>query len=201
MPRPLPPLPRLLLLLAGLLGYGLSLRLMLEARVGVAPWEVFHLGLSDHTGLSVGQVSILVGLALLAYTRLKLREPLGVGTLLNVLLIGVFLDALAPLVQTPGTPLGRWAQFLLGVALLGLATGAYVGAGLGAGPRDGLMLGLNRVSGWPVARIRTAVELVVLAAGTALGGPLGWGTLVFALLAGPSMAWGLGLFGVGKRGA
>ena len=189
---------RYVLLVAGLFLYGLSLRLMIEARVGVAPWEVFHLGLSAHAGLSVGQVSILVGLALLAYTRLNLREPLGVGTLLNVLLIGVFLDALAPLVHTPGTLAGRWAQFLLGVALLGLATGAYVGAGLGAGPRDGLMLGLNRVYGWPVARIRTVVELVVLAAGTALGGALGWGTLVFALLAGPSMAWGLALFGVGK---
>ena len=195
---------RFLLLLAGLLGYGLSLRLMIAARVGVAPWEVFHLGLSGRSGLhgqgglSVGQVSILVGLALLAYTRLKLGERLGIGTLLNVLLIGLFLDALAPLVHTPGTLAGRWAQFLLGLGLLGLATGAYVGAGLGAGPRDGLMLGLHRVYGWPVARIRTVVELVVLAAGTALGGPLGWGTVVFALLAGPSMAWGLRLFGVGK---
>ncbi|CAM3025683.1 membrane protein [Deinococcus radiodurans] len=189
---------RLLLLLAGLLGYGLSLRLMIAAQVGVAPWEVLHLGLSGRSGLRVGEVSILVGLVLLAYTRLKLGERLGVGTLLNVLLIGVFLDAFAPLIHTPAALAGRWAQFLLGLTLLGLATGAYVGAGLGAGPRDGLMLGLNRVYGWPVSRIRTVVELMVLALGTALGGPLGWGTLVFALLAGPSMAWGLRLFGVEK---
>nr|WP_221284022.1 membrane protein [Deinococcus humi] len=190
---------RLVLLLSGLFLYGLSLRLMLDAHVGTAPWEVLHVGVTRHLPLTVGVVSILTGAAIVAFTALRLRERIGVGTLLNVVLIGVFLDVLAPLIPDP-TMLGwRWVQFLLGVGLLGFATGAYVAAGLGAGPRDGLTLALNRLTGWPVPRIRSGVELLVLLLGWALGGPLGWGTLVFALTVGPAMGWGLGLFGVGKK--
>ena len=187
---------RFALLIGGLLLYGLSLRLMIDARIGVAPWEVLHLGLSRVLPLTVGQASIGVGALLLAYTSFGLRERVGLGTLFNVLLIGIFLDVFGPLVPDPvGWP-RRAAQFAAGVALLGLATGAYVGAGLGAGPRDGLMLGLNRRYGWPVARIRTVVELVVLLLGALLGGPVGWGTLAFALLVGHSVSFGLSLFGV-----
>lgn len=190
---------RLALLLGGLFLYGLSLRLMLDARVGVAPWEVLHVGLTRHLPLTVGVVSILTGAAIVAFTALRLRERIGLGTVLNVVLIGVFLDVLAPLIPNPEALGWRWGQFLLGVGLLGFATGAYVAAGLGAGPRDGLTLALRRVTGWPVPRIRSGVELVVLLLGWALGGPLGWGTLVFALAVGPAMGWGLGLFGVGKK--
>ncbi len=190
---------RLVLLLSGLFLYGLSLRMMLDAHVGTAPWEVLHVGVTRHLPLTVGVVSILTGAAIVAFTALRLRERVGLGTLLNVVLIGVFLDVLAPLIPDP-TALGwRWAQFLLGVGLLGFATGAYVAAGLGAGPRDGLTLALNRLTGWPVPRIRSGVELLVLLLGWALGGPLGWGTLVFALTVGPAMGWGLALFGVGRK--
>ncbi len=191
---------RYALLVGGLFLYGLSLRMMLDARVGVAPWEVLHVGLTRHLPLTVGLVSILTGVLIVAFTALRLRERLGVGTLLNVLLIGFFLDVLAPLVPDPAALGWRWLQFALGVALLGFATGAYVAAGLGAGPRDGLTLALHRVAGWPVPRIRGGVELAVLLLGWALGGPLGWGTLAFALAVGPAMGWGLGLFGVGKKG-
>lgn len=191
---------RYALLIGGLFLYGLSLRLMIDARIGVAPWDVFHLGLSGALPITVGQASIGAGLVLLAYTYFGLGERVGMGTLINVLLIGLFLDLLGPLIPDPSSWPLRAAQFAFGVLLLGLATGAYVGAGLGAGPRDGLMLGLNRRYGWPVARIRTAVELVVLGLGALLGGPVGWGTLAFALTVGPSVALGLRLFGVERRG-
>ncbi|WP_415831370.1 YczE/YyaS/YitT family protein, partial [Deinococcus frigens] len=178
---------RLALLLVGLFLYGLSLRMMLDANVGVAPWEVLHVGLTRHLPLTVGVVSILTGVLIVAFTALRLRERVGLGTLLNVVLIGVFLDLLAPLVPNPVSVGWRWVQFLLGVGLLGFATGAYVAAGLGAGPRDGLTLALGRLTGWPVPRIRSGIELAVLLLGWALGGPLGWGTLVFALAVGPAM--------------
>ncbi|WP_102127134.1 YczE/YyaS/YitT family protein [Deinococcus planocerae] len=190
---------RYFLLVFGLFLYGLSLRLMLDARVGVAPWEVLHLGVTRHLPLSIGMVSILTGVLIVAFTALRLREPIGPGTVINVLLIGLFLDVLGSLVPDPATLGGRWAQFLLGVGLLGLATGTYVAAGLGAGPRDGLILGLSRVTGWDVARVRTGIELAVLALGWALGGLVGWGTLVFALGSGPAMAAGLALYGL-RRG-
>lgn len=195
----LPPLGRYALLMFGLFLYGLSLRLMLDARVGVAPWEVLHVGVTQHLPLSVGVVSILTGVLIVAFTALKLREPVGPGTVLNVIFIGVFLDVLAPLVPNPKGLGLRWVQFVLGVILLGLATGTYVAAGLGAGPRDGLTLGLRRVYGWPVARTRTGVEVVVLATGLLLGGPIGWGTLVFALTVGPAMSAGMGLFGLAQK--
>lgn len=194
------PLPgRYALLVFGLFLYGLSLRLMLDARVGVAPWEVLHLGVTRHLPLSIGTVSILTGVLIVTFTALRLRERVGPGTVINVLLIGLFLDVLGPLVPDPAGLAGRWAQFVLGVGLLGLATGTYVAAGLGAGPRDGLILGLSRVTGWEVARVRTGIELAVLALGWALGGLVGWGTLVFALGSGPAMAAGLGLYGL-RRG-
>lgn len=172
---------------------------MLNAGVGVAPWDVFHVGVTHHLPLSVGQVSVLTGALLVLYTTLSLRERAGLGTALNVLLIGVVMDLLAGSVPRPQTAGGQWAQFLVGVWLLGVATGAYVGAGMGAGPRDSLMLGLQRQYGWPVARVRLGVELLVLGLGALLGGPLGWGTLAFALLVGPSVGAGLGLFGLRKR--
>ncbi|MFC4638526.1 YczE/YyaS/YitT family protein [Deinococcus hohokamensis] len=190
------PAGQYLLLLSGLVLYGLSLRLMLNAGIGVAPWDVFHVGVTRWLPLSVGQVSILSGLVLVLYTSLNLRERVGPGTILNVLVIGLVMDLLSEAVPHPTQLAWQGLQFALGVGLIGLATGAYVGAGLGAGPRDSLMLGLQRRHGWPVVRIRTGVELAVLLAGVLLGGPVGWGTLAFALMVGPSVGFGLGLFGL-----
>lgn len=206
MPRPallaaatrLPTPGRYGLLVLGLALYSLALRLMLDARVGVAPWEAFHLGVTRHLPLTLGMVSILTGVGIVALSALWLRERVGPGTVLNVLLIGLFLDVLAPLVPDPAGLPARWVQFGLGVGLLGLATGTYVAAGLGAGPRDGLVLGLSRRTGWDVARVRGGTELVVLALGWLLGGLVGWGTLAFALASGPAMRAGLGLYGLGQ---
>lgn len=206
MPRPaplaaatrLPTAGRYGLLVFGLALYGLALRLMLDARVGVAPWEAFHLGVTRHLPLTLGTVSILTGMLIVAVSVLGLRERIGPGAVLNVLLIGLFLDLLAPLVPDPSGFLARWGQFGLGVGLLGLATGTYVAAGLGAGPRDGLVLGLSRRTGWDVARVRGGIELLVLALGWLLGGLVGWGTLAFALASGPAMRAGLGLYGLGQ---
>ncbi|MPY66163.1 membrane protein [Deinococcus sp. SDU3-2] len=194
----LPTAGRYALLVLGLALYGLALRLMLDARVGVAPWEAFHLGVTRHLPLTLGTVSILTGVLIVAVSALWLRERIGPGTVLNVLLIGLFLDGLAPLVPDPSGLLARWVQFGLGVGLLGLATGTYVAAGLGAGPRDGLVLGLSRRTGWDVARVRGGIELIVLALGWLLGGLVGWGTLAFALASGPAMRAGLGLYGLGR---
>lgn len=187
------------LLLGGIFCYGLSLRLMIDSHLGASPWDVFHIGVSGKTGLSVGQVSILAGAVLVAFTAFGLRERVGVGTVLNVILIGLFVDWLAPIIPDPTQPLWAWVQFALGVLVIGIATGASVSAGMGAGPRDALMLGLSRLTGQPVARVRMGIELLVYGIGLLLGGPLGWGTLFFAVTVGPSVAWGLRLFGNGKR--
>lgn len=182
----------MLLLALGLCG--LSIRMMINAGVGVAPWDMFHIGVSLHAPLHVGQVSILVGAIIVALTWWLMREKPGLATILNVLEIGLLLDLLANVVPHPTQPVMQWAQFLVGVLLNGFGTAAYVSAGLGAGPRDGLMLSLHRQRGWPISRVRTGIELVVLLAGTLLGGPLGWGTLAYAVLIGPSVSHSLNLF-------
>ncbi|WP_261664367.1 YczE/YyaS/YitT family protein [Deinococcus sp. Marseille-Q6407] len=188
---------RLALLLGGLVLYGLSLRLMIDAGVGVAPWDVLHTGLAGRFPVTVGQASILIGLVIVACSRLLLGQPIGLGTVLNTLLVGLFVALFAGLPAPAGLEL-RWAELLAGTLLLGLATGTYVAAGLGAGPRDGLVLGLSRLTGLSVARLRTGLELAVLALGWALGGQIGLGTAAFALLSGPAMGWGLGLYGLSR---
>lgn len=186
---------RFVLLLAGLLLYGLSLRLMIDAGVGVAPWDVLHTGLAGRFPVTVGQAGILVGLLVVSLSWLLLRQPVGLGTVLNTLLVGLFLDLFDFLPRPAGLGL-RWAELLGGTLLLGLATGTYVAAGMGAGPRDGLIMGLARLSQQPVAAVRTAVELGVLGLGWVLGGQVGLGTAAFALLSGPAMGWGLNLYGL-----
>lgn len=176
-----------------------AIRLMIDANVGASPWDVFHIGLSHHTPLSIGQASIAAGIVIVAITWFGLREKSGIGTILNVLEIGLLIDVLAPYMPHPTHFMGQWAQFLLGIVLAGFGTAAYVSAGFGAGPRDGLMMSLNRKYGWPIPRVRTAIEVAVLVAGGLLSGPLGPGTLVFALLMGPSVGAGLKLFGFKKQ--
>ncbi|GHG05603.1 membrane protein [Deinococcus piscis] len=189
--------PRLALLLTGLMLYGLSLRLMIDAGVGVAPWDVLHTGLARRLPLTVGQAGILMGVLVVSFSWLLLRQPVGLGTVLNTLLVGLFLDLFDFLPQPTGLGL-RWAELLGGTLLLGLATGTYVAAGMGAGPRDGLVMGLSQLSGLPVAAVRICIELGVLGVGWLLGGQVGLGTAAFALLSGPAMGWGLGLYGLGQ---
>jgi uncharacterized membrane protein YczE len=169
---------RLLLLLAGLGLYGCSSGLMLQAGLGQMPWGVLHQGLSRTFGLSIGTWTVLVGLlVLLAWVPLRQRP--GIGTLGNVLLIGLALDATLAVVPEPDTLAVRVPLLLAGIVLNGVATGAYIGAGLGAGPRDGLSTGLA-ARGLSLRVVRTSIELGVLALGWVLGGNVGIGTVLYA---------------------
>ena len=177
----------------GLALFAFSLALMLRAGVGLGPWDVFHEGLALRTPLSIGQGMILTGLSLVVFAALVARLRPGLGTLLNMLVVGVWVDVFlaSALVPRPEAwPLGA-LTFALGLVLNGVATGLYLSAGLGAGPRDGFALSLARLLGTTVARARTLVEVVVLSAGWLLGGTVGVGTVVFALAIGPLMQWGL----------
>lgn len=181
-------------LLVGLLGFGLAVAMMIRSGLGLGPWDAFHVGLHRWTGVSIGTASVLVGVVIVAGTRLIGVRP-GPGTLANMVLIGVFID----LVLSVLPPAQDWVwgllYFLPAIALCGVATGLYIAAGLGAGPRDGLTVGLSERTGWPVRRVRTLVEASVLLLGWLLGGGIGVGTVLFTLLIGPAMQLGLQLFG------
>lgn len=175
---------RLLRLLVGLWLYGLSIALLIEGALGASPWDVFHLGVSLHVPLSFGVVMILAALGVLL-VWVPLRQMPGLGTIANTLLLGPFADMSLVLVDTPHAWPLRCAYLLGGVVLCAFATALYVGAQLGPGPRDGLMTGLARRTGWSIRRVRTTIELTVLAIGALLGGTVGAGTVVFALAVGP----------------
>jgi len=174
---------RLAQLYAGLVLYGLSSGLILLAGLGNDPWDVLHQGLSRQTGIGTGVWVCIVG-ALVLLLWIPLRQRPGLGTLSNVVVIGVVIQLALVLFDTPGAPAARAALLAAGVVLNGVATGAYIGARFGPGPRDGLMTGLA-ARGMSLRRVRTAIELTVLAAGAALGGTIGIGTVVYALAIGP----------------
>ncbi len=171
---------RLLRLMLGLWLYGLSIALMIEGTVGASPWDVFHQGASLHLPLSFGVVMILASVVVLL-AWIPLRQMPGLGTVANTLLIGPFADLNLALLATPDNLALRYAFMLAGVVVCAFATGLYIGAQLGPGPRDGLMTGLARRTGWSIRRVRTLIEIAVLAAGVLLGGIFGVGTIVFAL--------------------
>jgi len=163
---------------------------MVLGDLGLGPWEVLHQGLSERTGVPIGTVGILVGfLVLLGW--LPLRQRLGVGTVCNVVVIGLVVDATLALSPEPDGLVARSACMLGGVLLFGLGSGLYIGAGLGPGPRDGLMTGLA-ARGHSLRLVRTMIELGALVAGWALGGTVGVGTLVFAFGIGPLVQLFLG---------
>lgn len=182
-------------LMAGLFGCGLAVALMIRSQLGLGPWDAFHVGLHRITGLTVGTVSVLVGLAIICGTRFMGVRP-GAGTLVNMVMIGVFIDLLLPVVPLATGMVSGLAYYAIALVVFGLATGLYLAAGLGSGPRDGLMIGLAERAGMPVRRMRTLVELLVLAAGWAMGGRVGLGTVLFALTGGPAMQWGMQIFGL-----
>ncbi|MDT0268806.1 hypothetical protein RM844_21190 [Streptomyces sp. DSM 44915] len=175
---------RLVRLALGLLLFGVSAGLLIEAGLGTGPWDVFHQGVSGHTGLSVGVVVNITGLLVLALW-LPLRERPGFGTFANALLVGLGIDATLALTPTPAGPAVQLPLMLAAVVLNGLATGLYLSARLGAGPRDGLMTGLARVTGRSLRLARTGVEVAVLLLGVVLGGTVGVGTVVYAVAIGP----------------
>lgn len=175
---------RLPQLAVGLALYGASMALMLRSGLGLDPWDVFHQGLQRVLGLSVGAwVTICGALVLLLWIPLCQRP--GVGTVANVLVIGAAMDLTLRLVDGPHGLPARIALMAAAVLLNGLASGLYIGARLGPGPRDGLMTGLHRRTGRSLRLIRTGIEVTVLAAGFVLGGTAGVGTVVYALLIGP----------------
>ncbi len=174
---------RVSLLLCGLALYGLSLTLLVRADLGLAPWDVFHQGVGEVTGLSLGTVIVGTSFVVLALW-IPLRERPGYGTIANAILVGVGVDAFSAVLPEIDATAGRWLLLVAGVLLNGVATSLYIGAGMGPGPRDGLMTGIAR-RGHPIRVVRTALELVVLVAGIALGGSFGVGTIAYALAIGP----------------
>lgn len=189
---------RFALLLAGLTLYGVSDGMLVLAGLGLDPWDVLHQGLSRTLGLQVGTWAIIVG-ALVLLGWVPLRQRPGFGTVSNVVLIGTSLNV--SLMWLPHVHLIGWriVDMLAGVLLCGLATGMYIGASLGPGPRDGLMTGLARRTGRSIRLIRTSLELTVLAAGWLLGGTVGIGTVVFALAIGPLAQLSMPVFHVATR--
>jgi len=174
---------RLVSLYAGLVLFGLSVALMISARLGLDPWDVFHQGLARRTGLPFGWIVNGVGVGVLLLW-IPLRQRPGFGTVSNVIVVGLVVDAALPLLPQPRAMAVRIAYLTAGILANGVATGLYIGAGLGPGPRDGLMTGLAK-RGWPIRRVRTSIELAVLAAGWLLGGTVGIGTLLYAISIGP----------------
>jgi uncharacterized membrane protein YczE len=174
---------RLVQLYAGLLLYGFSSSLLVLAGLGLDPWDVFHQGLSRTFGLAIGTWAIVIGAAVLLLW-IPLRQKPGIGTVSNVVLIGGTMDVVLAHVGAPHALGWRIACLTAGVLLNGVATGAYIGAGLGPGPRDGLMTGLA-ARGHSIRVVRTGLELIVLFAGWRLGGTVGVGTLVYAVSIGP----------------
>jgi uncharacterized membrane protein YczE len=178
------PARRLAQLYAGLVLYGVSMALQIEAGLGLDPWDVFHQGVAEHTGLSFGTVVIVTGaVVLLAWVPLRQRP--GIGTVSNVFVIGIAVDVSLALLPAAASDPVAVAMLLAGVGLNGVASGAYIGAGLGPGPRDGLMTGLVTRTGGSIRVVRTSIEVAVLAVGAALGGTVGLGTVLYALSIGP----------------
>jgi len=171
-------------LLIGLTGYGFSMALMIKAGLGLDPWDVFHQGLAGRTGLSFGLITAIVGVGVLL-AWIPLRNRPGIGTVANVIVIAVVVDASLAVLPAPSAMPIRIALMIGSVALNAISTVLYIGAGLGPGPRDGLMTGLVARTGLSVRLVRTSIEATVLAVGWLLGGTVGVGTVVYALGIGP----------------
>ncbi|WP_243707807.1 hypothetical protein [Micromonospora sp. KC606] len=195
------PVRRLVQLYTGLVLYGVSMALMIRSGLGLNPWDVFHQGLARQTGMSVGAASILVGATVLLLW-IPLRQRPGLGTLSNVVVIGLAVDAAVAILPADLPLPARVVLLVTGIVANGAATGLYLGANLGPGPRDGLMTGLvARRPGWSVRLVRTAIEVVVLASGVLLGGTVGLGTVGYALAIGPLAQLFIPVFALSHRAA
>jgi uncharacterized membrane protein YczE len=197
---------RVAALFLGLFLIAVAIVCLLESRLGLAPWDVLHLGLARHSPLTIGTASVVVGLAVL-FLAWSLGQPPGFGTVANAVAIGLFVDLLRSLDGVSGWSeagiASRGMLLVAGVVLFGVGSAFYIGAGLGAGPRDSLMLVLSRRTGLRIAVVRASIELVALTIGFALGGTVGAGTVAVALLLGPSVEGNFWLFtrvGLATRG-
>ncbi len=180
-------------LIVGLVLFGVGIAVMADAGLGLGPWEVLHQGIGRHAGIELGTVSILVGIPVLLLWW-PLGERPGIGTVLNVAVIGPATNVALPVLPQPSEPIAQLAMTVIGVLLIGVASGLYLASDLGAGPRDGLMTGLHRHYGWSIRRARTAIELAALVAGFLLGGTVGIGTVLFAFGIGPVVQVALAVF-------
>lgn len=177
----------------GLVLFGVGIALMARAGLGLGPWEVFHQGIASLTGLQLGTVSILVGIPVLA-AWYPLGERPGVGTILNIALIGTATNVAMDLIPAAGELPAQVVMMLAGVGTIAIGSGLYLASDLGPGPRDGLMTGLHMRFGWSIRRARTGIELSVLILGFLAGGTIGIGTIVFALGIGPAVQVALRVF-------
>jgi uncharacterized membrane protein YczE len=175
---------RITQLLVGLVVYGTGCALTVEAGLGVDPWTVFAQGVSIHTGIGVGWITNIIGFFVLLLW-IPLRQKPGVGTIANILLVGTSMQVALAIVPPIAGPFAQFAVLLAGILLVALASGLYIGAHFGPGPRDGLMTGLHGRLAWPVWACRALVEVSVLLVGWLLGGTVGIGTMLFAVLIGP----------------
>jgi uncharacterized membrane protein YczE len=197
-PGPIPFWRRFVSVIIGLPMYGLAVAIMIQAGIGLEPWGVFHQALSNLSGISYGTVAIIVGAAVLLLW-IPLRQKLGLGTAMNVIIIGVSVDLFLPII--PVAPNFWWGllEFSIGIFLNGVAIALYVGGGLGPGPRDGLMTGLVNRFDKPVWLVRTSIDIVVRGMGWLLGGPVGLGTVYYALTIGPVAHMLMPWFALDKR--
>ncbi|MFF5480791.1 YitT family protein [Streptomyces sp. NPDC012935] len=186
---------RLSQLYVGLALYGASSALLVEAGLGLEPWNVLHQGIAERTGLTIGVVSIIVGAAVLLLW-IPLRQRPGLGTVSNVFVVGLAMDGTLALLPEAHSLAVRVPLLLAGILLNGVATGLYIAARFGPGPRDGLMTGLHLRTGRSIRLMRTAVEIVVVVTGFALGGTVGAGTLLYAVSIGPLAQLFLRVFAV-----
>lgn len=180
---------RITQLLVGLVIFGVSIALVLRGGLGMSPWDVLHVGIARHVPLSIGTVSILVG-CLVLLLWIPLEQWPGLGTILNIFVVGIALDATLAVVHEPALQgwvnwLARAGLLVSGIVLNGLAGALYIGSQLGPGPRDGLMTSLTGLTGRPIGLIRGLIEVTVLTLGWLLGGPVGLGTVAYALAIGP----------------
>lgn len=181
---------------AGFLLYGLAIALIVRANLGTGTWVVLEVALARILGIQIGTMTVYMGFVVLLLA-LALREQVGWGTLANILSIGPWLNLWLALIpdSIAHFPL-QIGMFLLGVVIQGLATAIYIGVDAGAGPRDSLMLAVHRTTGVSIRLARGAIEIIVVLIGWLLGGPLGFGTVAFALLIGPAVQWAFRLLNV-----
>lgn len=190
---------RWLQLLVGIFLYGVGIAFMVRGEIGAAPWDVLSQGIAGHVPLSFGVITVLVS-AVVLMLWLPLRQRFGIGTVLNALLVGPSADVGLLVIPTDQPLWLRVAFFVVGLVVLSAATGLYIGAHFGPGPRDGLMTGLHKRTGWPIWVVRTGLEITVVAVGWSLGGNAGIGTLAFALLVGPLCQYFMRIFAVRMPG-
>jgi uncharacterized membrane protein YczE len=184
---------RLLRLNIGLLIYGLALSMVINAKIGVPPWDVFAQGVSIQLNTSYGVASIIVSVIVLLFW-IPLRVKPGIGSIMNAILIGLWADFWSQYLPKMDSYWGNLAMFMLGTCTLAFATGLYITSNLGSGPRDGLILGLTKRLGWKVWQVRTSIEVLVLSVGWAMGGQVREGTVIFAITIGYLMQLSLRLF-------